>query len=232
MSRRFVRCLAFVLIAAALLTSAPVLAGAQRATDAEAASQSTTFLRVVTADAASVDGLWSKTFAASHRTYRSPAAVLFSGPITTACGAAQPGVGPFYCSQDDTVYLDAPVLSVIGRQYGAFVVAVAIAHEWGHHVQHELGIDKASVATSLDGHPSIEIELQADCLSGVWAGAANAAEELQPGDLDAAVEFLTTVAGDPAGTATVSPDAQHGDGALRVWWFLRGYYQGLSTCLA
>jgi predicted metalloprotease len=144
----------------------------------------------------------------------------------------------FFCPIDGAIYVDPTLMDDLADEFSPFAAAVVIAHEWGHHLQAELGItDDAytSITTSLTEPTSLQVELQADCLAGVWAAQANADGRLEPGDLDRAVYMMASFLGDgdlPPGTHD-DPwylDEQHGDGALRAWWFLRGFGGGVEDC--
>jgi predicted metalloprotease len=140
--------------------------------------------------------------------------VAFNRPISTGCGRATSSSGPFYCRKDGTVYLETDFIKSQYRNVGDFAAAIVVAHEIGHHIQVQVGITSSISRTIL-------LELNADCLAGMWAGYVGYQDRLDPGDLRASV-FGTAMAGDPAGTAWTAPGA-HGTPSERAEWLLRGY---------
>ena len=174
--------------------------------------------------------------------YDPPKLVLFSGAVQSACGAAQSAIGPFYCPDDQKVYLDLAFFSELAQRFGApgdFAQAYVIAHEVGHHVQDELGITRKVDRAAAPGGPrrrptqlSVTVELQADCLAGVWAHHANqnAASCSSP----ATSRRRSTPRPRSATTGCrsrrsgyVVPDSfTHGSSAQRVRWFRRGFESG------
>jgi predicted metalloprotease len=167
---------------------------------------------------ADVESFWSAFFPASVGRPYSPIArlQLFAGTALSPCGA---GSGPFYCGADQVVYLDTPFMEdQIGR-IGDFAGATIIAHEIGHHVQNLRG---------LFGTLSIQIELQADCMAGAWAGSAGARGLLEAGDFQEAARALFE-AGDAAGTPWFAPSA-HGTPLQRQQSFVRGFNAGAVGC--
>src|SRR5580698_6117918 len=155
---------------------------------------------------------WTEIFAASGRTYHPPRLVLFSGAIQGGCGLAQSAMGPFYCPQDQQVYLDMSFFRDMQRKFGAcsddkacrFSEAYVIAHEVGHHVQDELGIlprvtqmQQAASSQSDVNALQVRIELQADCLAGVWANRAQKKHNfLDAGDVDQALQTASAIGDD------------------------------------
>ncbi|MBV8972291.1 MAG: zinc metallopeptidase [Sphingomonadaceae bacterium] len=174
--------------------------------------------------------------------YVDPKRVLFSGSTQSGCGGANAATGPFYCPADKKVYLDASFFNELSQRFGApgqFADAYVIAHEIGHHVQDLLGIsDKAQGAMDRASPRqrnaiSVRLELQADCLAGVWA-AANP-QLLDPGDVDQAVRAATAIGDDrlqQAAQGTVVPDSfTHGSSAQRVHWLQTGLQAGrIDAC--
>ena len=192
-------------------------------------------LVVVMEDAAAdIDDFWQRTFAAAGEEddYRTPATVFFDDAVETACGPAAPmEAGPFYCPLDETIYMDIRFMTeLVLPEYGEFAAAFVVAHEWGHHIQQVLDIKQCEVHRCLSGATSLEIELQADCLAGAWTRFADDQGTLAFGDREAAVAVLARLVGDPEGTRIDDP-AVHGPGSLRAYWFLKGYYEGVGTCL-
>ena len=174
--------------------------------------------------------------------YEAPKLHRFYGQVQTGCGGASAASGPFYCPADRKVYLDTSFFDELSQRFGApgdFAKAYVIAHEIGHHVQNLLGIsDKVTaaqerVSRSQSNALSVRLELQADCLAGVW-GKANAAI-LDPGDVEQALTAATAIGDDrlqQQAQGTVVPDSfTHGTSAERVRWLKRGLDSGLvSSC--
>lgn len=176
-----------------------------------------------------VQNTWQKTFAAANEPYKHAKLVLYSGAVTTnGCGSATSAVGPFYCSGDDSVYLDLSFYKQMVEQLGAsgdFAWAYVIAHEMGHHVQDETGttaeVAKAGRDEQLGPEGlSVRTELQADCYAGVWASTVYAEGDLEAGDIEEAFEppapSAMTVCSDrrPArSTPTPSPTAPRSNAA-------------------
>lgn len=188
---------------------------------------------------ASTEDVWTPIFAAEGQRYEPPTLVLFSGSVASACGMATAAVGPFYCPRDAKVYLDLDFFQQLGRQFGApgdFAAAYVIAHEVGHHVQNLLGIaDQVTQAQSRAREEeanalSVRMELQADCLAGVWGHHANQQKKwMEPGDVEEGLRAAAQIGDDlmqrRAGAAVAPESWTHGSSEMRVRW-LR---QGLST---
>jgi predicted metalloprotease len=192
--------------------------------------------------AGDVDATWQKLFAESGKTYEPPTVVLYDNSVQSACGTAPSTVGPFYCPRDRKVYLDLPFLEELQRRLGApgdFAAAYVIAHEIGHHVQNLLGVmDDVNLAQQENpddaNELSVRLELQADCLAGIWAHSANARGDLlEPGDLEEALNAAAAVGDDriqQQSGGTIDPDTfTHGSGEQRVKWFRAGFEAGDPT---
>jgi predicted metalloprotease len=194
---------------------------------------------------ASTEDVWTEIFARNGMTYRQPKLVLFDGAVQSACGFAQSAVGPFYCPADQRVYIDLSFYRDLATRFrapGDFAQAYVLAHEVGHHVQNLLGIaDKVHglrkrVNERQANDLSVRMELQADCLAGVWASRANArARILEPGDVEEGIAAASAVGDDRIQMATrgyVAPDSfTHGSAQQRVRWFRRGLESGdLAQC--
>ena len=170
---------------------------------------------------------------------------LFRDSIQSACGFAQSATGPFYCPGDEIVYLDLGFFNELRQRFGAsgdFAEAYVIAHEVGHHVQNLLGIDAQmrrlqSQNPGAENQLSVRLELQADCLAGVWAHATNKVGrgdkglmELEPGDLEEGLRAAAAIGDDRIQrmqTGHVFPDKfTHGTAEQRVTWLRRGFDQG------
>ncbi len=169
--------------------------------------------------------------------YQPPKLVLFSGGVRSGCGAAESAMGPFYCPADRKVYLDQSFFDELSRRFGApgdFAAAYVIAHEVGHHVQNLLGISQQaqelqSRSSKTRGNAiSVRVELQADCLAGVWAKANSTL--LEPGDVEEAMRAATAIGDDTlqkAAQGMVVPESfTHGSAAQRTRWFQRGMQGG------
>jgi predicted metalloprotease len=197
------------------------------------------FVSVVLAD---TEDTWTELFRASGRTYVDPKLVLFSGAVQSACGFAQAAVGPFYCPADQKVYIDLSFYRDLRERFhapGEFAEAYVIAHEVGHHVQNLLGISSKVRAAQESGSEakakglSVRLELQADCLAGVWAFHANRSRHiLEPGDVDAGLNAASQIGDDRMqmrARGYVSPESfTHGSSEQRVRWFKRGLESGAT----
>ena len=194
---------------------------------------------------------WTEIFAAAGKTYHPPRLRLFSGSEPTACAFAQSAMGPFYCPRDQRIYLDTSFFEDLQSKFGAcsssnackFSEAYVIAHEVGHHVQDELGIlprvmqeQQASASRTEANRLQVRVELQADCLAGVWANRAQAKHKfLDPGDVDQALQTASAIGDDrlqKESRGYVVPDAfTHGTSEQRKRWFSNGFSTGkVSAC--
>jgi hypothetical protein len=195
------------------------------------------FVSVVLGD---TEDTWRALFKRSGQEYEEPKLVLFSGAVQSACGMASAAVGPFYCPADRKVYIDLRFYGDLQNKFGApgdFAQAYVIAHEIGHHVQNLLGIaDKvqalrARASQAESNKLSVLMELQADCLAGVWAHHADRARHiLEEGDVEEALNAASSIGDDRLqrqARGTVTPDSfTHGSSAQRVHWFRRGLETG------
>jgi predicted metalloprotease len=201
--------------------------------------------RFVSKVLADTEDTWRTIFRQAGRQYQDPKLVLFTGATPTACGTGQTAMGPFYCSLDQKVYIDLAFyhdLKVRFKAPGDFAQAYVIAHEVGHHVQHLLGIsDKVQAARSRASQTqanalSVRLELQADCLAGVWAHHADRMRNiLEAGDIEEALTAASAIGDDRLQQRTrgyAVPDTfTHGTSAERVRWFKRGIESGaLKQC--
>lgn len=200
-----------------------------RSVDAPAAqtpASSGDLLQFVTAD---LDAFYRRTLAETEYSYASPGVQLVGERgVNTGCGAAGGGFWAFYCPEDDIVYLDGPFLADLYNR-SDFAVAFVIGHEWAHHVQTNVGIERAEEPDEYGELYSVEIELLADCLTGVWAQDADTRGVLSPGDIDEAVDFAVEYLGDPPGIETYDPRA-HGTGEQRANAIMLGYKNGFLGC--
>src|SRR6516162_3276981 len=205
----------------------------------------------VSAVLGSTEVQWTAIFAQAGKQYEPPTLVMFSGATQSGCGFAQSAMGPFYCPIDHKVYLDTSFFQHLERRFRGcdtgsktcqFSQAYVIAHEIGHHVQNQLGL-LSRVQEEQRGMDKVEanglqvrVELQADCLAGVWA---NHAEEkwrfIEPGDVEAAMQTASAIGDDRLQRQSqgyVVPDAfTHGTSAQRTRWFMSGLKSGdLGSC--
>jgi uncharacterized protein len=194
---------------------------------------------------ASTEDVWTQQFRAAGGAYQPPGLVLFSGATRTACGTGQAAMGPFYCPSDQKVYIDLGFFNTLGQRLGApgdFAQAYVVAHEVGHHVQRQLGITakvdgmRGRVPEAQMNALSVRLELQADCLAGVWAHHSNQAKAwLEPGDIEEGLNAAAKIGDDTLqrqSQGVVVPESfTHGSSAQRMSWFKRGLASGnMSQC--
>ena len=194
---------------------------------------------------------WTEIFARAGQKYEPPTLVMFSGATQSGCGLAQAAMGPFYCPLDQKVYLDTSFFQDLERRFRAcdvgsktcqFSQAYVIAHEIGHHVQNQLGL-LPKVQQAQRGMGKVEanslqvrVELQADCLAGVWANRGQAKWKfIEGGDVEAALQTASAIGDDRLQRQSqgyVVPDAfTHGSSAQRTRWFTTGLKGGtVSSC--
>jgi predicted metalloprotease len=203
----------------------------------EAQNEQAKFVSVVLAD---TEDVWHQLFQQMGKTYQEPRLVLFTGQVDSACGLAGAAVGPFYCPEDEKVYIDLSFYRELQDRFGAsgdFAQAYVIAHEVGHHVQKLLGImDKVNamqgrLSKSQANALSVRLELQADFFAGVWAHHAQRMKNiLEPGDLEEALNAAAAIGDDKIhreSQGRVRPDSfTHGSSAQRVKWFRKGFETG------
>jgi len=197
---------------------------------------------VVVAD---TEDVWTGIFAEQGRRYEPPMLVMFTGETLSACGRGQAAMGPFYCPADKKAYIDLSFYDQMRSQFrapGDFAQAYVIAHEIGHHVQNLLGISgqvhqmKQRVSAAEGNALSVRLELQADCLAGVWALRANKARNiLEAGDVEEALNAASAIGDDTLqrqSRGTVVPESfTHGTSAQRQRWFRTGLGSGdPDTC--
>ncbi|MGN6726705.1 MAG: KPN_02809 family neutral zinc metallopeptidase [Tepidisphaeraceae bacterium] len=189
------------------------------------------FVGVVLAD---TEDVWSQLMPAElGRPYVKPHLVLFSGQTESGCGFASSATGPFYCPEDQKVYLDLSFFQQLRDRFhapGDFAMAYVIAHEVGHHVQNLSGQDMSAIAHG-GNEASVRLELQADYLAGVWAHHAQQMKKiLEPGDIDEALKAANAIGDDTLQRQTqgrVVPDSfTHGTSEQRVRWFKKGFESG------
>jgi predicted metalloprotease len=187
----------------------------------------------------SVQTYWAEVFRTAGKDYPETKLVLFDQSTQSACGPASSATGPFYCPSDQKVYLDLGFFDQLQSRFGAkggdFAIAYVVSHEFGHHIQNALGITQR-VQELVQQNPdsandlSVRVELQADCLAGVWSHSA--ASDLQPGDIEEAISAAQAVGDDriqQKTTGRIDPESwTHGSAEQRVQWFTTGYKSGNS----
>jgi predicted metalloprotease len=193
----------------------------------------------------STERTWSEIFERSGRQYQQPKLVLFSGAVQSACGFARAASGPFYCLEDHKVYIDLDFYRELRERFrapGDFAQAYVIAHEIGHHVQNQLGVmnkvqERRSRSSQTQANAlSVRLELQADCLAGIWANSANQERKiLEEGDVEEGLNAAAQIGDDRIQRRTqgyVVPEGfTHGSAEQRVRWFRRGLESGdLRQC--
>jgi uncharacterized protein len=185
--------------------------------------------------------VWTEVFQSMGRQYVPPKLIIFSGATRTGCGMGQTQMGPFYCPVDQKVYIDLAFYDELKRRFNApgdFAQAYVVAHEVGHHVQTLLGIsDKVQAAKARGGERQanaiqVRMELQADCLAGVWAARDYQMhrQRIQPGDVESGLNAAAQIGDDTLQKRSqgyVVPEAfTHGSSAQRVAWFKQGMQAG------
>jgi uncharacterized protein len=186
----------------------------------------------------SVQKFWDGVFSRSGKQYEYVDTVFFTGEAQTGCGFADAAVGPFYCPADHLVYIDLGFFDELQSRFGVgaapFTQAYVLAHEYGHHVQDQLGVLEA-IRGDRQGPESkaVRSELQADCYAGVWAAHAvetGLIEELTQADINSGLDAASAIGDDRIQERTqgqVNPETwTHGSGEQRRRWFSRGYEQG------
>lgn len=199
-----------------------------------------TMARFVSTVLADTEDVWQGVFQQGGGRYQEPQLVLFRGATRTACGTGQAAMGPFYCPADQKVYIDLGFYETLKNRLGApgdFAQAYVIAHEVGHHVQHQLGISgkvdqmRGRVSQAEYNALSVRLELQADCFAGVWAHHAQRARQiLEQGDVEEAMNAAARIGDDALqranGGAVVPESFTHGTSAQRQRWFNNGLQNG------
>lgn len=185
-----------------------------------------------------VQSVWEQQFAASGQQYQPATLVLFTDSTRSGCGIGQAAKGPFYCPADQKAYIDLGFYGELKQRFGApgdFAQAYVLAHEIGHHVQHQLGVDQM-VRQAQEQNPgranelSVQMELQADCFAGIWAHSMSERQRLDPGDAEEALTAASAIGDDriqQQSGSHVNPETwTHGSSQQRVEWFRRGMESG------
>ena len=207
-----------------------------------AQNESADFVSVVLAD---TEDTWTTIFTEKGMVYTKPKLVMFTDQVDSACGSAESAMGPFYCPNDQKVYIDLSFYQELKDQLGApgdFAQAYVIAHEVGHHVQNLLGtsakvqkLESQSNEVTANKY-SVMLELQADCYAGVWANRTEASQHfLEPGDIEEAINAAQKIGDDALEKQTqgyVVPDSfTHGTSAQRMRWLNAGMVSGdMDSC--
>jgi predicted metalloprotease len=178
-----------------------------------------------------LDSFWRDVISYTDYTYQSPGVVIVAegDTVQSACGPASTGFWGFYCPLDQTMYLDEKLLDDLKDQGAYFAAAFVIAHEWAHHVQSGIGLTRTSSPTQWNDVYSIELELMADCMAGVWARDAEGRGVIEPGDIEQAATFAIQMLGDPQYIGEYDEQA-HGNGEQRVSAIMGGYNDGFLAC--
>ncbi|MGZ5331675.1 MAG: KPN_02809 family neutral zinc metallopeptidase [Solirubrobacterales bacterium] len=188
-------------------------------------------------------GFWAKQFAASGQQFQRAKLVLFRGAVASGCGQASSATGPFYCPLDQKAYVDLSFFDELNRRFqapGDFAQAYVLAHEIGHHIQQQLGIEQ-QVRSQSESSPddanelSVRLELQADCFAGLWARSAYDQGILESGDLEEGIVAAEAVGDDriqEQAQGRIDPESfTHGTSEQRRTWFRRGFDSGqFSEC--
>ncbi len=191
------------------------------------------FVGVVVKD---TEDLWFEVFQQNNMTYTPPKVVLFSDATQSGCGLAQSASGPFYCPNDQKVYIDLVFYDQLRQQFGApgdFAQAYVIAHEIGHHVQNLTGVLpefnrlRGQMSQEEQNAYSVRVELQADCYAGVWANYVQRQNLLEQGDVEEAINAANAIGDDTLTRGRVAErNFTHGTSAQRMAWLKRGMQSG------
>jgi uncharacterized protein len=206
----------------------------------EASDQGKEFVNFVLTD---LDGFWTEQFQSDGRELQPPGLVLFSNAVASGCGQASSATGPFYCPLDQKAYVDLTFFNQLDQQFGApgdFAQAYVLGHEYGHHIQQQLGIEQ-QVRDQSQSNPddanelSVRLELQADCFAGLWGRSLYEEGVLEDGDLEEGITAAEAVGDDRIQQKTqgrIDPESfTHGTSEQRRTWFRKGFDTGdISQC--
>jgi hypothetical protein len=187
----------------------------------------------------STEDVWQQIFQANGKTYRNPHLVLYTQATRSACGMGQSAMGPFYCPNDEKLYVDLSFYNDLRTRFhapGDFAQAYVVAHEVGHHVQNQLGTMQklqelhGRVSQTEFNRASVRIELQADCFAGIWAHSAKTRGQIDTGDFEEGLRAASAIGDDrlqKQSQGYVVPESfTHGSSEQRVRWFKRGMDSG------
>jgi predicted metalloprotease len=188
--------------------------------------------------------MWKQEFQKLNKTYTEPRLVLFRSATQSGCGYATSEMGPHYCPEDNTIYLDETFFDELTNRFGAkggdVAQAYVISHEVGHHAQNELGtmsrvVNEEQNNPGMENELSVKLELQADCYAGLWAHSVSDEGVILPGEINEAIDAAAAVGDDriqKEATGRINPETwTHGSSQQRVNWFNRGYNSGdLNQC--
>jgi uncharacterized protein len=203
-----------------------------------AQSELVDFVSFVTGD---LESFWEADFAKAGRDFSPARLVLFTQAVDTGCGPASSQVGPFYCPADNQIYVDLTFFRELANRFNApgdFAQAYVLAHEYGHHIQTITGVTEQVDSASRENPDqrnalSVRVELQADCLAGVWAHSTFERGLLEEGDLDEGLNAAASVGDDriqAESTGQINPETfTHGTAEQRAGWFRRGFEDGDAT---
>ena len=214
--------------------------GASSVPDSPDEEKEVQFVSFVLDDA---QGFWKQEFQAAGKPYKRAKLVLFRNQVSSGCGLASSATGPFYCPLDQKVYVDLGFFDELNRRFkapGDFAQAYVLAHEIGHHIQQELGVEQ-QVRQQSQQNPddanelSVRLELQADCLAGVWARSTYDRGILESGDLQEGLNAAAAVGDDriqSQAQGRIDPESfTHGTSEQRAHWLQTGYDSGkLESC--
>ncbi|ADM09044.1 hypothetical protein PB2503_04847 [Parvularcula bermudensis HTCC2503] len=215
-----------------------LVAGLSSGTETQGSAQPSPYDDRVAAVVGSTEDVWSAIFSEQgFGEYPEPKVTLYRQGVRTGCGYGTSAIGPFYCPQDQRIYLDTDFFDALKKRFGVagdFPADYVIAHEVGHHVQNALGIlDQTKEFQDLvsrweANQLQVRIELQADCLAGLWASRERQAVE--PGDIEEAQDAAEAIGDDrlqEQSGGVINPDSfTHGTSAQRMRWFMRGFQSG------
>lgn len=214
--------------------------GNQSTTQSQPADTNSEEYQFIDRTEASLEQTWGSIFQQSGRNFTKPALVLYTGGTRSGCGTANSAVGPFYCPLDSKMYLDTSFFNVMQRQLGGggtFAYSYVVAHEFGHHIQNELGIadqverKQQSARTEAEANSySVRLELQADCFAGVWGNHVKDQTNLTQADVQNAINTAQAIGDDTLqrkSQGQVVPDSfTHGSSQQRINWFMKGFQSG------
>jgi uncharacterized protein len=227
----------FALLGGAPVSTAPVATSRPNPAQDAAEKPLVQFVSFVLDD---TQNNWTKVLPAqTGKQYHHAKLVLFRNYTQSGCGSAQSATGPFYCPEDEKVYIDLAFYDELQRRFGApgqFAQAYVLAHEVGHHVQNILGIERQVQGNSHGADSaSVHLELQADCFAGIWANSTQQRGLLEKGDVESALGAAAAVGDDrlqKMSSGHVAPDSfTHGTSQQRMDWFNKGFQSGsIQAC--